>query len=141
MKNKILAGALVALSVLLIGAAVVQSAEETGVAISGANFEATSPEKENLNEEWVEISNLGTADASLAGWTLEDGQNHTYSFPEFSLAAGAKVKVHTGIGDDTAEDLFWNRSSAVWNNDGDTATLRDADGNAVSSYPEEAGTA
>ena len=138
MKNRIFAGALIALAVLFLGAAMVQGAAEGGPAITGANFEATSPEKENLNDEWVEISNPGTSDVSLAGWTLEDGQNHTYSFPEISLAAGATVKVHSGNGTDTVTDLFWNRSSAVWNNDGDTATLKDAAGAAVSRYPEEA---
>jgi len=138
MKKGILECALIALAVLYLGAAMVQGAAESGVAITAANFEAASPEKENLNEEWVEISNSGTSDASLAGWSLEDGQNHTYSFPEINLAAGASVKVHSGSGTDTAKDLFWNRSSAVWNNDGDTATLKDAAGNVVSRYPEEA---
>ena len=141
MKNRILAGALIALAVLFLGAAMVQGAEETGLAITAANFEATSPEKDNLNDEWVQISNSGTADVSLAGWTLEDGQNHTYSFPDVSLVAGAKLKVHSGAGTDTAEDLFWNRSSAVWNNNGDTATLKDAAGVVVSRYPEEAAAA
>jgi hypothetical protein len=42
------------------------------------------------------------------------------------------------MGNDTSEDLFWNRSSSIWNNDGDVATLRDASGNLISSYPEEA---
>ena len=97
-----------------------------------------SPEKENLDEEWVEISNLGTADVSLAGWTLEDAQNHTYKFPDFSLKAGGAAKIRTGMGNDTSEDLFWNRSSSIWNNDGDVATLTDASGNIVSRYPEEA---
>jgi micrococcal nuclease len=138
MKKGILECALIALAVLYLGAAMVQGAAESGVAITAANFEAASPEKENLNGEWVEISNLGTSDVSLAGWSLEDGQNHTYSFPEINLAAGASVKVHSGSGTDTAKDLFWNRSSAVWNNDGDTATLKDAAGNVVSRYPEEA---
>lgn len=138
MKKGILECALIALAVLYLGAVMVQGAAESGVAITAANFEAASPEKENLNEEWVEISNSGTSDVSLTGWSLEDGQNHTYSFPEINLAAGASVKVHSGSGTDTAKDLFWNRSSAVWNNDGDTATLKDAAGNVVSRYPEEA---
>ena len=137
MNNRIFAGALISLAVLFLGAALVQGAAESGIAITNANFEATSPEKENLVDEWVEISNLGSADVSLAGWTLEDAQNHTYKFPDFSLGAGAAVKVRTGIGNDTAEDLYWNRISSIWNNDGDMATLKDASGSVVSSYPEE----
>jgi len=138
MNNRIFAGALISLAVLFLGAALVQGAAESGIAITNANFAAPSPEKENLIEEWVEISNQGSSDVSLAGWTLQDAQNHTYSFPDFSLKAGAKAKIRTGIGNDTAEDLFWNRASSIWNNDGDVATLKDASGNMVSSYPEEA---
>jgi len=138
MNNRIFAGALISLAVLFLGAALVQGAAESGIAITNANFAAPSPEKENLDEEWVEISNLGTADVSLAGWTLEDAQNHTYKFPDFSLKAGGTAKIRTGIGNDTTEDLFWNRSSSIWNNNGDVATLTDASGNMVSRYPEEA---
>ena len=88
MNNRIFAGALISLAVLFLGAALVQGAEESGIAITNANFAAPSPEKENLIEEWVEISNMGSSDVSLAGWTLEDAQNHTYSFPDFSLRQG-----------------------------------------------------
>lgn len=138
MNNRIYAGALISLAVLLLGAALASGAAEGGIAITNANFAAPSPEKENLNEEWVEITNLGTEDVNLAGWTLEDGQNHTYKFPDFSLKAGAVAKIRTGAGNDTAVDLFWNRSSSIWNNDGDVATLKDASGSIVSRYPEEA---
>jgi hypothetical protein len=138
MNNRIFAGALITLAVLLLGAAMAAGAAESGIAITNANFAAPSPEKENLDEEWVEISNLGSADVSLAGWTLEDAQNHTYKFPDFSLKAGNAAKIRTGTGNDTSVDLFWNRSSSIWNNDGDVATLKDASGNIISRYPEEA---
>ncbi len=138
MKRRMITEGLTAIAVLFLGATMALGAAESGVAITAANFEATSPEEDNLNEEWVEISNLGTSDVSMTGWTLEDEENNTYSFPDVSLAAGASVKVHSGAGTDTAEDLFWNSSSPVWNNDGDTATLKDAAGNVVSRYPGEA---
>ncbi len=142
MNNRISAGTLIfSLAVLFLGTALGQeedSSTDIQIAITNASFVAPSPEKENLNEEWVEIYNDGSSDADLTGWVLEDGQNHTYTFPDFSLTAGAKVKIRTGIGDDTSEDLFWNRSSSIWNNGGDTATLTDAEGNIVSRYPEEA---
>jgi micrococcal nuclease len=138
MNNRIFAGALITLAVLFMGAAMAAGAAESSIAITNANFAATSPEKENLDEEWVEISNLGTEDVSLAGWTLEDAQNHTYKFPDFGLKAGSAAKIRTGMGNDTSVDLFWNRSSSIWNNDGDVATLKDASGSIISRYPEEA---
>jgi len=131
-----------ALVALFLGAALVQgedSSAETGIVISDANFIATSPEKENLNDEWVEISNNGGVDEDLTGWTLEDAQNHTYSFKDFSLNAGSKVKLHTGQGTNSAEDLYWNKNSPVWNNSGDTATLKDASENVVSTFPKTEG--
>lgn len=127
---------LLALSAGLAFAGSESSSTGSKIVIENASFIAHSPEKENLNGEWVEIANTG-ADQSLSGWTLEDQQNHSYTFKDFTLKAGASVKVHTGSGIDTAGDLYWNRSTPVWNNDGDMATLKDASGNIVSRYPEE----
>ena len=56
----------------------------------------------------------------------------------FILAAGAKVRLHTGCGEASDTDLYWCVSgSAVWNNDGDTVFVLDANGNIVVSrnYP------
>jgi competence protein ComEC len=131
---------LAALMALTLGLAFAQDdtdSTEIDVAITDANFIATSPEKENLNDEWIMIANDGDGDVSLEGWTLSDQQNHVYNFQDFVLLSGASVKVHSGSGDDTEEDLYWNRSSPVWNNDGDTATLTDDGGYVVSRYPEE----
>ena len=94
MNNRIFAGTLIfSLVVLFLGAALGQeenSSTDSQIAISNANFVAPSPEKENLNGEWVEVSNNGTSDANLTGWTLEDAQHRTYTIPDFSLKAGPK---------------------------------------------------
>lgn len=125
---------------LILGATPVQgetNSTESEITITDASFAATSPERENLNQEWVEVNNQGEADLDLAGWTLTDQQNHTYAFGNFTLTAGASVKIHTGSGSDTINDLYWNRTSSVWNNSGDMATLSDPAGNVVARYPEE----
>ena len=49
-----------------------------------------------------------------------------FTFPAFTLASGVSVNVWVRSGTNTATDLFWGRNSAVWNNDGDTATLTNA---------------
>ncbi len=143
MNNIRFAGVLTfALFALFLGTVLVQgedSSAENGITISNASFIAPSPEKENLNEEWVELTNLGGVDEDLTGWTLEDAQNHTYTFKSFTLNAGSKVKLHTGKGDDSAEDLYWNKNTPVWNNSGDVATLKDASENIVASYPKSEG--
>lgn len=59
----------------------------------------------------------------MTGWRLFDLANTRFTFPVFALASGASVNVWVRSGVNTATDLFWGRGSAVWNNDGDTATL------------------
>ncbi|ABK14397.1 competence-like protein [Methanothrix thermoacetophila PT] len=112
------------------------SSSETPVRISNVSFVAPSPERANLNEEWVKIENIGKIDVDLTGWSISDEQEHTYVFPDgFILRSGASVKVHTGTGNNTQEDLYWGRSVPVWNNDGDSATLRDSSGSIIDSKP------
>ena len=62
---------------------------------------------------------------------------NVFTFPSFTLPAGAEVRVWTKSGVDDGANLFWNRGTAVWNNGGDTAILRDAQGveQARFSYP------
>ena len=64
----------------------------------------------------VELKNIGTVAATLTGWTLRTSQPSatTYTFPAFTLAAGATVIVRKGAGTNTASDLF--NSAFPWNN-------------------------
>ena len=99
-----------------------------------------------LNEEFVVLENEGPENVSLAGWTLTDetvtgARQHVYKFPqEASLSSREKAIIHTGPGEDSFEQgnpskwiLHWGRHSFVWNNEGDTATLFDPEGNKVDS--------
>lgn len=106
------------------------------VAIGEIRFDADGDDNENLNDEWVRITNDGESTVDLTGWVLKDtSATHRYPFPRgFVLEAGASVTVRTGCGTDTATDLHWCvGGSAVWNNSGDTAFLLDPAGNIVSS--------
>jgi hypothetical protein len=64
----------------------------------------------------------------LRGVTVRDVANHVYVFPSMSLGGGRTVRVHTGRGTKSATDVYWRQSGYVWNNDGDTAILRNASG-------------
>ena len=101
---------------------------------------------DKLNEEFVVLENEGTEKISLAGWTLTDetatgARRHIYKFPQtVSLSSREKAYVHTGPGEDSFEEgkpskwiLHWGRHAFVWNNEGDTATLFDSEGNKVDS--------
>ncbi|MEU6406217.1 lamin tail domain-containing protein [Streptomyces sp. NPDC046985] len=78
----------------------------------------------SLNGEWVEITNDSRWAVDLDGWTLSDRDGHTYEFRHYRLEGRSTVRVHTGVGLDARHDVYQDRRNYVWNNDGDTATLR-----------------
>ena len=46
----------------------------------------------------------------------------------------AQVTIYTGSGVDTDTKLYWGSKRAIWNNNGDVATLKNAAGETVDSY-------
>lgn len=108
--------------------------KNSDIVISAVQFDAPGDDrkKENLNGEWVGISNNGNSAIDLTDWTLNDNENHVYNFPSnFKIKSGNSVKIHTGSGADTESDLYWNSGRPIWNNDGDTATLKDKNGKVI----------
>jgi lamin tail-like protein len=87
-----------------------------------------NPPGSDVDREHVRITHDGPPPIQLQGWTLRDTANHTYTFPTFTLPPREVVSVWTGAGADDANNLFWGRRKAVWNNRGDTATLADPTG-------------
>ncbi|WP_435066008.1 lamin tail domain-containing protein [Halobaculum sp. EA56] len=106
--------------------------EGDGVVIARIHADAEGDDAENLNDEYVVLANRGEEAVDLSGWTLADAAGFTYEFPEgTTLAPGASLTLHVGSGEDTEADLYWGRSRPTLNNDGETVTLRDADGSVV----------
>jgi large subunit ribosomal protein L20 len=94
-----------------------------------------NPAGSDVAGEYVRITNGTDGALDLTGYTLRDWANrHSYTFPAFSLEAGAEVSVWTRNGEDDAANLHWGSRSAIWNNEGDTAVLSDAAGNEVASF-------
>jgi hypothetical protein len=97
--------------------------------------------------EWVEVANNGPAAVSLTDLEITDytetqAQAHIYRFPgtttggALKLPPGKSAFVFTRRGDNAWSNtgnllLFWGRQSDVWNNSGDVAYLRKADGTFV----------
>lgn len=106
----------------------------SGAAITAIYFDSPGSDtgsNTSLNAEWVQIKNVTSTRKTLTGWALRDASSHVYSFPSFSLAAGASVRVHTGSGSNTGSSLYWGAGGYIWNNSGDTATLKNASGTTV----------
>lgn len=70
----------------------------------------------------------------MKGWKIKDGtRKHTSSFPStFTLKSKATVTIYTGKGTNSATKLYWGSGAFVWNNEGDTAYLYNAQGTLVS---------
>jgi endonuclease YncB( thermonuclease family) len=99
------------------------------------HFDAPGPDGENPNGEWVEIVNEGSKVMNLVGFTLKDEATHIYTFPDVTLEPNHVLKLYSGQGTDGADALFWGLvGDAGWNNNGDTAFLRDRRGRLVDMY-------
>jgi micrococcal nuclease len=99
------------------------------------NADAPGSDRENPNGEWIEITNQGNQVVQLQGYTLKDEANHIYTFGDFAVQPGDSFRLYTGTGQDVADELYWGFSGeSVWNNDTDTAFLRDEQGALVDVY-------
>ena len=125
--RKVLIGCIALMTVLVSSVLATSS-----VYISSINFDAPGNDHDNLNGEWVKITNGGSESIVMTGWSLsDDGDKHVYRLPSFTLPSGSTVTVFTGSGTNTATKLYMRFSRAVWNNGGDTATLKDISGNII----------
>ena len=95
----------------------------------GADYGSNS----SLNAEWIRLKNTGSTGRYLTGWTIRDAASHVYKFGSFKLRAGYTVTVHTGSASNTSLHRYWGRGWYVWNNDRDTATLRNGSGTFIDS--------
>jgi micrococcal nuclease len=100
--------------------------------VSLIRADALGDDNKNLNDEWVQFTNVGRTTIDMTGWEIADeSASNRYRFGTFRLAPGASFTLFSGCGTNTASSLHWCRSSAVWNNDGDTVFVRDRNGSTV----------
>lgn len=85
------------------------------------------------SSEQVDIQNTGDAVVSLQGWTLTDGEDNVFTFPDLLLQSGQIIRIFTRVGQNTPAALYWNLTTAVWEN-GEVATLTDGSGQTQSTF-------
>jgi competence protein ComEC len=109
-----------------------QTSGSGSLSVVEVHEDAPGNDNENPNGEYVVFENDGGEPLDLGGWTVTDEADHEYAFPSgFELGAGEQVTLYTGSGTDTETELYWGMERAVWNNAGDTVTVRDDDGSVV----------
>jgi LysM repeat protein len=82
----------------------------------------------DIDREAVRLKNLGEEKVLMAGWTLDDGGDHVYVFPYFTLYPSGAADVHTCEGpEDPTINLYWGLDEAICT-PGTVIYLRDADG-------------
>jgi len=95
--------------------------------------------------EFVRIANVSGQIVDIGGHSIADREGHRYRFPSAWLRPGYLLTLVTGAGKDRRDGagpitLHWNRRSGVWNDRGDTAYLRDQNGEIVDRFEYKVGT-
>jgi micrococcal nuclease len=110
-------------------------ASDIPLEITALNADSPGSDNQNPNGEWVEITNWGNQAIAMQGFTLKDAASNLYLFGNFVLGPRSSVRVFSGRGTDGPAALYWGlEGQSVWNNNGDTAFLRDANGVFVAVY-------
>ena len=100
--------------------------------------DAPGNDHDNLNGEYVSIQSHVEGALDIGRWRLCDVSSRCFRFPDdASIEPGGRVVVYTGYGMNDGVSFFMNNGRAVWNNDGDEATLFDAHGHPVLRYVYE----
>lgn len=89
---------------------------------------------QNEPNEYVRIQNFDSRRINLSGWTLRDNANHIFTFPNYTLEPGETCRVYTNEDHPEWCGFNYHSSSAIWNNTGDCAFLRNSAGTLIDEY-------
>lgn len=93
----------------------------------------------DTNNEYILFENTSDSEVDLSGHVVTDreegGTGIEASFPDgFTLGPGDQVRVTSGSGSPTDDEIFMNSGRAVWRQDGDEVLIVGPGGNVVFSY-------
>jgi len=94
------------------------------IAITGFS-QSTNPQN-----DYVVLKNMTGATIDMTGWWLKaENQSGRYDFPSgFKLGSGQSVNVRSGVGTDTATNLYICAPFSLWTVSNNCAYLRDLNG-------------
>jgi hypothetical protein len=85
-------------------------------------------------DENVRIRNDDVISIQLNRWTLRDEASHVFTFPNYVMAPGETCRIYTNEHHPEWCGFSYGSGSAIWNNGGDCAELRDSYGDTVDTY-------
>ena len=96
------------------------------IIVSNTQIDSDRNDNTNLENEWIELKNTTESNINLKNWEVSDSAGHTFIFYKTTiLEPSQKLKLVTGVCENTKEKICWNRTKfAVWNNDSDTIYIR-----------------
>jgi hypothetical protein len=83
------------------------------------------------SDEYVCLVSRDDQPVSLAGWELRAAERRINLLPNFTLQPGAVVRVHPGRGANSSRDLYGEKGSPEWRNEGGQISLLDSEGEEV----------
>ncbi len=88
-------------------------------------------------DEYIQISNEGTAPVDLSGWRVNAGDGgQNYTFPDgTTINAGQTIRVYTNQVHAESGGFSFGSKQSIWNNKGDVGYLYNARGDEVASHP------
>ncbi len=104
------------------------------ISIVEFHYNAEGNDDENLNDEYIVLSNIGDVPINMTGWCITDASSNLFVFPFFVLAPEHYVAIHSGSGTVTMDSLYWDSKQGVWNNKGDKFFLRNTEGALILFY-------
>lgn len=99
------------------------------LAVSGHQVNPPGDDREQLDEEWIELENLGDLPVGLEDWVLRDETtSNRFALPAVTIEPGSVVRFRVGSGSTTATDVYLGSDFPVWSNNGETVMLLRPDG-------------
>jgi endonuclease YncB( thermonuclease family) len=86
------------------------------------NWDADGNDQQNVNGEWVDITNNGAAPVDLSGWWVRDAayrgvKARGYTFPGGSvIQPGSRLRLKVGHGDNRDNVQYWGNNEAIFAN-------------------------
>ena len=81
------------------------------------NYDADGADDQNVNGEWMRVSNASSAAVPVGGWWVRDSGLRRYTFPAGTVVpAHGSLYVHVGRGTATATHKYWGQPGPVFAN-------------------------